>query len=187
MTPRRSSALPVLLVATLALAGCVATPAPTPTPSASPPVSASPTPSAEPTTEPSAAPAASCDTVFTPDAYAKLTADGLDPMELPPVDHLATYYPMAAQMIEAGGLSCRWGKPQTDIGLTVTQLSDADSGVWEPALADAGFVETNDPVPGAYTGPVDPGSGISPIVVVTGDSLTFVSAPTFAGWIAPSS
>ena len=124
--------------------------------------------------------------MLTADAYAKLADDGLEPREPPAVDQLA-YYPIAAQMVEAGGLSCHWGKPQTDIGLTVTQLSDADSAVWAPALADAGFVETNDPVPGAYTGPVDGGTGISPVVVVTGDNLTFVSAPTFAGWIAPTS
>ena len=158
----------MLLVATLALAGCVPTPTPTPTPSASPP-------------------AAACDAVFTPDAYAKLSNDGLEPLEPPAVDHMATFYPLAAQMVEAGGLSCHWGKPQTEIGLTVTQLSDAHPAVWGSALADAGFVEANDPVPGAYTGPVDPGSGISPVVVVTGDTMTFVSAPTFAGWIAPTS
>jgi hypothetical protein len=103
------------------------------------------------------------------------------------VDDLATSYPLAAQLIEAGGLSCNWGKPQTDLVLTVAQLSDVDFGVWEPALADAGFVETNDPVPGAYTGPVDPGAGISPVVVVNGDTMTFVSALSFAGWIAPTS
>jgi hypothetical protein len=185
MTHRRLSALPALLLVTLALAGCVATPAPTPTPS-EPPAS-SPPAAAEPTTEPSAAPAATCDTVFTADAYAKLASDGLEPREPHAVDDLATSYPLAAQLIEAGGLSCNWGKPQTDLVLTVAQLSDADSGVWGPALAEAGFVETNDPVPGAYTGPVEPGAGISPVVVVTGDSMTFVSAPTFAAWIAPTS
>jgi hypothetical protein len=185
MTHRRSSTLPVLLFVSIALTGCVATPAPTPTPSP-PPATLSETPSAEPATEPAAASAATCDTVFTADAYAKLADDGLEQREPPSVDQLA-YYPMAAQLVEAGGLSCHWGKPQTDIGLTVTQLSDADSAVWAPALADAGFVETNDPVTGTYTGPVDGGTGIPPIVVVTGDSLTFVSAPTFAGWIAPTS
>ncbi|MDQ0894357.1 hypothetical protein [Agromyces ramosus] len=125
--------------------------------------------------------------MLTPDGYAKLTADGLEPLEPVAVDHLATYFPIAAQMVEAGGLACGWGKPQTDFGLSVTQLSAADPAVWEPALADAGFVESNDPVPGAYTGPVDAGSGRSPVVIVAGDTLTFVSAATFAGWIAPTS
>lgn len=177
----------MLLVATLALAGCVATPAPTLTPSASPPATPSEIPSAEPTTEPTAAPAATCDTVLTADAYAKLAADGLESIEPPPVHHVASYYPLVAQMIEAGGLACDWGRPQTDIRLTLTQLSDADWRVWEPALAEAGFVETDDPVPGAYTGTVDPGSGINPVVVVTGDTLTFVNAPAFAAWVAPTS
>ena len=187
MTHRRLRALPALLLVTLALAGCVATPTPTPPASESPAVTPSPSASAEPTTEPSAAPAATCDTVLTADAYAKLANDGLESREPPAVDHMATYYPFAAQLIEAGGLSCSWGKPQTDLVLTVTQLADADSGAWAAALADAGFVESNDPVTGAYTGPVDPGTGISPVVVVAGDSMTFVSAPTFAGWIASTS
>jgi hypothetical protein len=181
MTPRRQIAPPALLFVTLALVGCVATPAPTPTPSQSPAATPSPSPSAEPTTEPAAGPAATCETVLTADAYAKLDADGLEPRDPMMFD------PLAMQMAEAGGLGCTWGKPQTDITLTVAQLTDADWGVWEPALADAGFVETNDPVAGAYTGPVESGAGISPVVVVTGDSMTFVSAPTFAGWIAPTS
>lgn len=182
MTHRRLSALPAVLLVTLALAGCVATPTPTPSPSESP--AASPSPTA--TAEPSAAPAATCDTVFTADAYTRLASDGLEPREPHAVGGLAGVYPLAAQLIEAGGLSCRWGKPQTDIALNVVQLFDADFGIWQPALADAGFVETNDPVPGAYTGPVDPGAGISPVVVITEDTLTFVSAPTFASWIAPT-
>lgn len=186
MMLRRTSAFPMLFLA-IALTGCVATPAPTPTPSAPPPATPLQTPAAEPTTEPSADSAATCDTVLTADAYAKLATDGLLPNEPDAAHHLATFYPMAAQMVEAGGLACDWGRPQSDTGIMVVQLSDVDLGVWEPALAEAGFVETNDPVPGAYTGPVDPGAGISPVVVVTDDTLTFVSAPTFAGWIAPAS
>lgn len=183
MTHRRLSALPVLLFVALGLAGCVTAPTPTPTPSPSPPATPLETSSAEPPTETSA----TCDTVFTADAYSKLATDGLEPIEPQSADHMATFYPVAAQMVEAGGLTCNWGKPQTDIGLTVAQISDVAFGVWKPALAEAGFVETNDPVPGAYTGPVDPGSGISPVIVVAGDSITFVSAPAFAGWIAPTS
>lgn len=125
--------------------------------------------------------------MLTPDAYGKLAADGLDPIEPPPVHHVGTYYPVVAQIIEAGGLACDWGRPQTDIRLTLAQLSDADMHVWEAALTEGGFVETGDPVPGAYTGPVDSGSGISPVVVVAGDTLTFISAPTFAAWISPTS
>jgi len=181
MTPRRLIAPPALLFVTLALAGCVATAAATPTPSQSPAATPSPSPSAEPTTEPAAGPAATCDTVLTADAYAKLEADGLEPREPRIFD------PLATQMAAAGGLSCMWVRPQTDIALTVAQLNDADWGAWQPALADAGFVETNDPVAGAYTGHVESGAGISPVVVVTDDTLTFVSVPAFAGWIAPTS
>jgi len=181
MTPRRLSALPVLLLVAIALAGCVATPAPTPTPSETPAATPPQSPSAEPATEPAAEPAATCETVLTADAYAKLSTDGLLPIEPRIFD------PLATQLAAAGGLGCSWGKPQTDIVLTVVQLTDADWGVWEPAFAGAGFVETNDPVAGAYTGPVEPGAGISPVVVVTDVTLTFVNAPAFAGWIAPTS
>ena len=187
MTHRRRSALPVLSVIAFALAGCTAAPAATPPTSEPPATSPSPTASAGSTSEPSPDPAATCDSVLTPDAYAKFASDGLLPNEPDAASHVATFYPLAAQMVEAGGLACDWGRPQSDSGIMVVQLSDVDFGVWEPALADAGFVETNDPVPGAYTGPVDAGTGISPVVVLNGDSLTFVSAPTFAGWIAPTS
>jgi len=182
----RRSALPMLILA-LALTGCTAAPVAAPPTSESPAASPSPTASAEPASEPSADSAVTCDTVLTPAAYTTFASDGLTPNEPDAASHVATFYPLAAQMVEAGGLACDWGRPQSDAGIMVVQLSDVDLGVWEPALADAGFVETNDPVPGAYTGPVDPGTGISPVVVVDGDSVTFVSAPTFAGWIAPSS
>lgn len=182
MIPRRlGTVTPVLFVA-LALAGCTTAPA-----AATSTVPTATTPAPEATTEPEPVVAATCDTVLTQDAYAKLATDGLEPREPPTADDLVTYSPVAAQMIEAGGLSCHWGKPQTDIGLTVTQLAEADPAVWATALSEAGFVETDEPVPGAYTGPVDGGSGISPVVVVDGDRVTFVSAPDFAAWIAPTS
>ncbi|WP_136707658.1 hypothetical protein [Agromyces sp. H66] len=184
MTARRLSAIPTVLFAALALAACTAAPDATPTPSA--PATATPSPDATSEPQPAAEPAANCDTVLTQDAYAELATDGLEPLEPPAADHLATYYPVAAQMVEAGGPSCHWGKPQTDIGLTVTQATGVDLAVWATALADAGFTETNEPVPGAHTGPVDPGTGISPVVVVDGDRVTFVSAPDFATWIAPT-
>jgi hypothetical protein len=96
MTPRRLSALPVLLLVAIALAGCVATPAPTPTPSETPAATPPQGPSAAPTTEPDAGPAATCETVLTADAYARLEAGGLEPIE-PPI----VVYPIAKQMVES--------------------------------------------------------------------------------------
>lgn len=187
MTVRRLGTIATVSFAAIVLVGCTAAPEATPSPSA--PAATTPAPEAmtEPTNEPDAAAAATCETVLTADAYAKLSADGLESREPAATEHLATYYPVAAQLVEAGGLSCHWGRPQSDIGLTVTQLSEVDPGAWATHLADAGFTQTNDPVAGAYIGPVDPGSGISPVVVVDVDRITFVSAPAFATWIAPAS
>lgn len=179
MSHRRLSILPTVLVATLALAACTATPAAPPSPSA--PSATSPSPEATSEPQPSAEPAATCDNLLTADAYAKFATDGIEPIDPPiVVNQLAT------QMVAAGGLACTWGPPAAE-GLTVVRLSKADWGVWESTLADAGFVESNDPVPGAYTGPVDPGMVERPVVVVSGDTLTFADNPTVAGWIAPTS
>ena len=182
------STIPAALFVALALAGCTATPATTSTPGAAAATTVSPDASTEPTTGPGAdAPTSpTCDTVLTAEAYSWFEAEGLQPMEPASADHIATYYPLAASMVEAGGLSCDWGRPASE-GLMLVQLPDADLGVWAPALAEAGFAETGDPVPGAYAGPVDPGTGVSPIVVVTGDTLTFLNTTKLASWIAPAS
>jgi hypothetical protein len=56
---------------------------------------------------------------------------------------------------------------------------------WEAALAEAGYVEGGDAASGAYAGPVDPGTGLPTIAVVTGDGITFLSTAAFAGLLAP--
>lgn len=178
MTLRRI-ALPILVLA-IALTGCTAEPAPTPSPTQA--ETAAPTP-VETTTapEPSAAPAATCDDIFTAEAYDKLAADGLAPLE-PGNDHTD----FTALMVERGAVGCTWGKPQTDIMFWAAQLpvDDAEWAEWSTALADAGYTQTDSPVPGSFEGPEN-GSGIAPVVVHGDDVLTFVSVPEFAGWIAP--
>lgn len=183
--PYRSARLATAVLTALVLAGCTAGPDADPVaresaPPSTPPAS-SPSPAASASAEPSPAPAIDCDTVLSTDGAAKLAADGLTARE-PRVGD-----PLALQMVEAGALACTWTKPQTDITLTLVRLpmTDADWGTWSPALADAGFVETNEPVPGAYTGPVD-GSGLAPVVVVADGAMTFVTVPAFAGLIALS-
>lgn len=173
------SIIPTVLFSAVVLVGCTAAPDTTPSPSAP----AATTPAAETTepTTPGAEPAATCDTMLTAETYDKFEADGIEPIEPPIVVNQ-----LAQQMVEAGGLACTWGAPAAE-GLTVVRLSDADWAVWESALADAGFVETNDPVPGAYAGPVDPGMGESPIVVVDGETLTYADNPTVASWLVPTS
>ncbi|SIO00368.1 hypothetical protein SAMN05443544_2151 [Agromyces cerinus subsp. cerinus] len=113
----------------------------------------------------------------------KLSDDGLEPLPTPKV-----FDALAVRMVEADGIACAWGKPSTDITLTVVQVGVApgDAGAWSDALAETGYVLSDDPVPGAYTGPVEPGSGISPVAVRADGSLTFVSAPTFASMLAPA-
>ena len=173
----RMNAVAPVLIAVLVLTGCTAAPGPAPStgaPSAStPPTAASASPSAEP--------AAACDSILTAETYAKFEADGIERIE-PPI----VVDPFAEQLVEAGGLACTWG-PTAGEGLTVVRLSGADWSVWEAELADAGFVESNDPVPGAYTGPADPAMDETPIVIVTGDTLTFANNPTVASWVVPTS
>ncbi|MFF2388472.1 hypothetical protein [Agromyces sp. NPDC058104] len=166
-------------VALLLLSGCTATtPTASPSPSetttvAEPTATGTPVPTAEPVT---------CETVLTPEAYAELEADGLTARDV------TALTPFMGELLDAGALGCRWAKDQTDIALWVAQLpvDDAAWPEWEAALAAAGFEAGDDPVPGAYLGTVDPGSGIAPVVVRTDDAITYVSAPTFAVWIAPA-
>lgn len=168
------------MILALGLTGCAGGgDAPTNTASSAPAGSSSPGPAtAMPSEEPTAG--ATCDDVLTADAYTKLEADGLVPRESSATDTIA------GQIAEQGGLVCSWGKPQSDIILDVRQAMVAgDATAWTNALAAAGYTQTDDPVPGAWTGPVDPGNGLAPIVVVDDDTVTFVSAPTFAEWIRP--
>ena len=172
----------VAALALMLLSGCTngiddATAAPTATSSAS----AEPSASASPT--PDAAPAATCDTVLSAEGYQKLSDDGLEPTTAGFADTLAE------RMIDAGGLACSWGKPQTDIVLTVVQLdvSSSAEATWSEALAAEGFVAGDSAVAGEFTGPVDGGSGLSPVAVLAGGTLTFVSVPAFASMLAPSS
>jgi len=169
-----------LLLAGAALTGCSTTPptdAATTTEPAAP--STSETPVAEPTPESSEP---SCDTVLTEEALAQLEADGLEPVDVGPT----TSYAIADDLIEAGALACKWGRPSSDVALTVVQLSGIDvaSSEWPDTLATAGYVQTDDPVPGAYSGPADPGIGVPSVVVVDTDRLTFVSAPAQAADLA---
>ncbi|MEI5583492.1 MULTISPECIES: hypothetical protein [unclassified Agromyces] len=182
VVPRLLAASAALAIA-IGLAGCSAgdpgeTAAPEPSPAS--------TPSAEPVTEtPTEDPAtsaATCDDLMTPEAYAQLESDGLVPMEFDTAD------PIARRIAEQDGLACNWGKPQSDILLHVRQAEvGADEAGWTDALTSAGYRRTDDPVTGAWTGPVEPGSGLSPVVVVADGTVTFVSAPTFAQWIRPAS
>jgi hypothetical protein len=173
-----TAALPLLVIGLSACTGAPST-VPTSEPTSEPTSDATVAPSTEPT---ETAAAATCDTVLTDEAYAKLDADGLTPRDT------ITHTEFIGEMLDAGALGCRWGKEATDITLDVAQLAvdDAAWPEWEAALATAGYTLTNDPVPGAYTGPVEPGSGISPVVVRTDGAITFLSAPTFAAWVAPT-
>lgn len=171
----RLRSLPLLVVLGLALAGCTAAPQQSPVPTPSPAPATTP-----PETDAGEASGIDCSTVLSPEGYAKLTSDGLEPIEPRAFDELAI------EMTDAGGTACSWGKPQTDITLTVVQVlvPDEDLAGWEATLADTGYVAQDDPGAGVYTGPIDPGTGLSPIAVVTGDRITFLSAPTFEELLA---
>ncbi|GGI46602.1 hypothetical protein BCL57_001153 [Agromyces flavus] len=180
---RAAAATPLLVLFALGVAGCTAgVPAPSDTaePSPSPAASTSETPEASPSEAPAVG--ATCDTVLTPEAYTKLEADGLVPMPFTPFD------PVEVRIADEGGLTCSWGKPQTDLVLAVAQVATGgDDAAWTAALADGGYTPTDDPVAGAYTGQPDAGNGITPIVILADGTITFVSVPAYAGWVRPAS
>ncbi|MCK8609605.1 hypothetical protein [Agromyces sp. C10] len=168
------------LALSLGLAACAGDdPAETAAPTT--PAAASPEPTTEPTTTEQPAIGASCEDVLAPDAYAKLEADGLETRNPDPID------PVAQRIVEDGGIACAWVKPQTDIMLALAHATGVDEGGWTTALAEAGYAQADGPVAGAWTGPAEPGSGVSPIVVLADGTITWVSAPDFAQWVRPAS
>jgi len=173
-----ATAVPLLVIG---LSACTTTTSPEPTASlATTPTAVVPTEPSSIETPAATAVAATCDDVLTAAAYAELETDGLTPRD--PIAHT----PFMGAMLDTGALGCRWGKEATDITLDIARLpvDDASWPEWETALAAAGYTKTDDPVPGAYTGPEEPGSGVSPVVVRSADAITYVSAPTFAAMIA---
>ncbi|WP_157414043.1 hypothetical protein [Agromyces allii] len=155
-----------------------ALPSDPPSSSSAPPATSEPSADASPDPEASGT-ATTCDTVLTPAAAADLAADGLEPVEV-----AQTSYPFADELAEAGALVCKWGKPSSDVSMLVVQLSGVETDDWTDELTAAGYVETGDPVEGAWTGPIDGGTGLPSVVLVEGDRLTFVSAPDFVDDLA---
>lgn len=178
----------LLLAGGLILTGCTTTPDPTPSPAPSttatptPSETASETPQAEPEPEPEPEPA-TCETMLTPEAVAALTEQGLEPRDANPDS-----YPLAQQFAAAGGVACSWGKPQTDIRLTVVQLAilESEQEVWARVLDDNGYVLTDDPVPGARTGPIEPGSGMPSAALAEPTRVTFASVPHILADLTPA-
>ena len=162
------------------LAGCTAAP---PSPSAAPTPDTTPAPTAPaPTPEPTALPsAATCETVLSAEGYQKIVTDGLEPLASPPV-----FDELAIRMVGAGGIACAWGRPNTDLVLTVVQVgvAPAEEATWSQALDESGYVLTDAPISGAYSGPADAANGIPPVALPGAEVLTFVSSPAFAGLIA---
>ena len=182
---RRALPAAVILLA-LGLSACSAG---TPTvDDPAPSTTASPKPSAPASSEPTATPttpagiAATCDNVLTPEAYAKIEADGLEPTPATPFD------PLAIRITEEGGLMCSWGRPHTDLILSVAQVpAGDDETAWTNALAEGGYSQTDDPVPGAYSGQPDAAMGATPTVIIADGTVTFVNLPAYAGWVRPAS
>lgn len=169
------------LTLSLGLAAC-ATADDDPADSAAPttPAAASPEPTTGPATEQPAI-GTTCEDVLAPEAYAKLEADGLEPRDPGAND------PIAQQIAAEGGLACTWVKPQTDNVLNLAHATGVDEDEWTTTLIEAGYTQTDDPVAGAWTGPVEPGTGVNPVVVLADGTITFVSAPHFAQWVRPAS
>lgn len=189
MTARTAKIAALLLAGGLLLTGCTTTPeaTPSPTPSrtatATPSATSTETPAAEPEPTPEPEPV-TCETMLTPEALAALAEQGLDPR-----DADATLYPLAQQFAAAGGVACSWGKPQTDIRLTVVQLAilESEQDVWARVLDDNGYVMTDDPVPGARTGPIEPGSGMPSGALAEPTRVTFANVPHILADLTPAS
>ena len=76
------------------------------------------------------------------------------------------------------------GAATPEASATPTPTADAaPAATCETVLA----VEGDTKLPGAFTGPVEPGSGVSPAAVLAGGTLTYVSAPAYAAMLAPVS
>ncbi|MRX43638.1 hypothetical protein [Agromyces kandeliae] len=172
-----------VLAALLAIgvAGCTAATTPSssePNPSTSAPDdSASADPAPDATTI-----GATCETLLAPDAYVELEAGGLEARAPTLFD------PIAAEIADEGGLVCSWGRPNTDNVVDVAQLAIGDDeSRWMSALAEAGYEQDDDPVPGGYRGRPDAANGISPVVVIETGTLTYVSTPTYAAFLRPAS
>lgn len=123
-----------------------------------------------------------CDTILTAEATSALAAQGLELR-----DGATPGYPLAEQFAAAGGTACTWVMPQSDIFFTVVQLpvADGEQEAWARVLAENGYTATDDPVPGAHTGPVEPGTGIASVAIVEPARMTFMSAPAHATDLAP--
>ncbi|BDZ54932.1 hypothetical protein [Agromyces marinus] len=165
----------------IGLTGC----GPSPAPSAAPTDAAESGQAAPATDAPDDQPAAipaTCTTVLAPDAYTTLEADGLE-QRAPTL-----FDPIAVRISEAGGLVCSWGKPDSDNVVDVAQIAVAgDDAAWTDALTEAGYTPSDDPVPGGYRGQPDAANGISPVVVIEGGTVTYLSTPAFAGFLLPAS
>lgn len=80
-------------------------------------------------------------------------------------------------MADEGGLSCLWVKPQSDIMLYLSQLdvSESDWPARKAELIDAGFTESDDPLPGTLLAPEDYDGNMRPVVAYNDGTMYFVS------------
>lgn len=190
MTARPIATTATLIAAVLLLAGCTTAPeaepgstrtqaaTAAPAPTTTPTETAAPEPAPEPEPEP-----VTCDTILTPEALAALAEQGLEPQ-----DANVDSYPLAQQFAAAGGVACSWARPQTDIRLTAVQLAvlESEQDVWARVLEENGYAPTDDPVPGAWTGPVEPGTGIASAALVEPTRISFVNIPHVLADLAPA-
>lgn len=181
LAPRVFAASAALTLA-IGLAGCAGD-AGEPAESASPavPTTATPEPTTEPTTSEEPAIGTSCEDVLAPEAYAQLESDGLVARDLDPKD------PVIDRIADEDGIVCSWGTQQSGTVLHVAQATGVDEAAWAEVLTATGYEQTDDPVPGAWTGPMGLGGDLNPTVVLADGTVTFVSAPTFAQWVRPAS
>jgi hypothetical protein len=181
----RPSQLSLVLAVTLVLSasGCASADAPNAdSTSGSTPRSAPTTAAASPTTPPLAetpaadpTPAATCDTVLTPEEYTSLAEDSLVLRDDPqPFDDVMI------QMLAEGALGCQWaGQGDVMVWFAQQEIDDAGWQARRDQLIDDGYTESNDPFPGTLLAPADTDANYIPSVHYADGMLYFVSYSRF--------
>ncbi len=171
MSAVRSGVAAIGVALVVVLAGCASGPdvaTPTPAPSATPSDAQTSSPVPPAVEQDSDA----CETVLDPNEYDVLAESGLVIS-----DEAAPLGPVELDLVADGALACTWVAPGSDVALWVARLEETEAA-WQARLAeliDAGWTQTDEPVPGTYVAPAGYTEVADPVVVRSGDVTWFVS------------
>ncbi|MGD8166098.1 hypothetical protein ACEXOS_002655 [Herbiconiux sp. P16] len=153
----------------------VITVTPTPVPSV--------TPTPTPTPPPPASPAAyTCDTLVAPDVLAGFAVNGLEVDELWPND-TANYGTLHQHFAEYGGVSCRWGVPNSDnvAILSYAPVTAEQAAIMQGELTARGYTSEDHPDGTVFLSPELPGD----FFLFTGDAVYETNGSEHFGDLVP--